>query len=73
MKLFDKMKIGTPACGIVGCVAGIVLALLLIFLGFWKTLFICLLGAAGAYIGGVENKPEFWKKVINKVLPQKEN
>ena len=66
MKLFDKMKIGTPACGVVGCVAGIVLALLLIFLGFWKTLFICLLGA-------VENKPEFWKKVINKVLPQKEN
>ena len=73
MKLFDKLAIGTPQCGLVCAVAGVVLALLLIFLGFWNTIFICLLGAAGAYIGGVKDKPQFWKNVINKILPTKQN
>lgn len=73
MKLFEKFEIGTPLCGFICAVAGVILALLLIFLGFWKTFFICLLGAAGAYLGGVKDKSQFWKNVINKVLPSKEN
>ena len=73
MKLFENLKIGTFECGLVCGIIGIVLALLLIFLGFWKTLFICVLGGLGAFIGGVKDKPQFCKNVINKVLPKSEN
>ncbi|MBQ8537567.1 MAG: DUF2273 domain-containing protein [Clostridia bacterium] len=73
MKLFEKFEIGTPQCGFLGAAAGVVLAVLLLFLGFWKTFFICLLGAVGAYLGGVKDKAQFWKNVINKILPSKDN
>lgn len=71
--LREMLTWGTPACGLFCGVCGIVLAVLLLTLGFWKTLFVTLLCAVGAVIGGVEDKAEFLKKIVNKVFPPQSN
>lgn len=60
---------GTPQCAVFYGIVGIILALFLIFLGFWKTLFVALLCAAGIFTGGVKEKDAFIKKIFNKLLP----
>ena len=60
---------GTPACGLLCAVLGAVAALMIIAIGFWKTVFVALLACAGAFIGGVKDKPEAVKHMINRVLP----
>ena len=76
MKLNDFIRSvtiwGTPACGLLCAVLGAVLAALLLTIGFWKTVFVAALTFAGAFIGGVEDKPEAVKKFINRVLPPRD-
>ena len=60
---------GTPACGAACGVIGAVAAIMIIAIGFWKTVFVALLAFAGAFIGGVKDKPAAVKKLINRVLP----
>lgn len=67
----DKWKIGTPQCGAACAVLGAVLALMLLFLGFWRTVFVALLAAVGYFIGASKNKGEALKNVINKCFPPK--
>ncbi len=38
--------------GIIGCIIGIAAAILIMTVGFFQTLLVCVLGAAGAVIGG---------------------
>ncbi len=64
-------KIGTPICGILMGIAGAVIALMLLFLGFWRTLFVTLLFAAGYFIGACGNKTEHIKRWINRLFPPK--
>lgn len=67
-----KLKMGTPAMGIVvglGCVG---LAALVMLIGFWKTLLLALLFGIGFFIGTVENKQEFIKNTANKIIPAKD-
>lgn len=64
-------SVGTPACGAAGAVLGIIVALLLIFFGLWKTLFIVIMACIGAFCGGVAKKSEWLKNVINKTFPPK--
>ena len=67
-----NLKKGTPACGIV---YGAVLALagaLVMLIGFWKTLILCVLFGLGYFFGTVENKREFMKTAANKLIPDKE-
>ena len=62
-------QIGTPQCGVaMGCL-GILIALMLLFLGFWRTLFIALFFAAGYFLGSSRDKGEAIKKTINKLFP----
>lgn len=43
--------------------------LLLVLIGFWKTLFVAVLTAVGAFIGASDNVAESLKKAINKAFP----
>lgn len=67
----DKFRIGTPQCGLLFAALGAVLALMLLYMGFWRTLFVIVLAAAGYFIGASEDKPESLKALINKVFPPK--
>lgn len=63
---------GTPACGVLCGILGALLAILLLTIGFWKTLLVAVLCALGAFIGGVKDKPAAVKNVINHLFPPKE-
>ncbi len=67
----DFFRVGTPACGLVTGVLGIVLAFLLIFLGLWKTLVIVLFFVCGYALGAFTNKVAAFKAFINKLFPPK--
>ena len=66
-----KFQIGTPECGLLCAAAGAVAALMILFLGFWNTLFVAVLAAAGYFVGASSNKGEAIKQVINKLFPPK--
>ncbi|MBR4332135.1 MAG: DUF2273 domain-containing protein [Clostridia bacterium] len=69
--LTNIFKIGTPECAIFCCVAGVCLGLLLLTVGFWNALWIALLGAIGAFVGGAKGKKQVVKNLLNKVIPDK--
>ena len=67
-----NLKMGTPAYGLLlGGVLTLVGALVMI-IGFWKTLVLCLLFGLGYFLGTVENKREFMKTAANRLIPDKE-
>ena len=69
--LTNIFTVGTPECAIFCCVAGVCLGLLLLTVGFWNALWIALLGAVGAFLGGTKGKKQVVKNVLNKVIPDK--
>ena len=64
-----NFRIGTPECGIALGLVGVAVAFLLLFLGFWRTLFVALLFGVGYFLGASANKGESIKKAINKFFP----
>ena len=67
-----NLKKGTPLCGLVlGAVLTLIGALVMI-IGFWKTLVLCILFGLGYFLGSVENKRDFMKTTANKLIPDKE-
>ena len=67
-----KFEIGSPACGIALGLVGAVVALMILFLGFWRTAFVALLFGVGYFIGAVGDKGETIKQGINKIFPPKD-
>lgn len=67
-----NLKKGTPAFGLILGAALVALGALVMLIGFWKTLALCLLFAVGYFLGTVENKREFMKNTANKLIPDKE-
>ena len=67
-----NLKKGTPLCGIVCGAALVLLGALVMLIGFWRTLILCLLFGAGYFFGTVENKREFMKTTANRLIPDKE-
>lgn len=63
---------GTPQCGIICAVLGALVALMLLYLGFWRTLFVALLAAIGYFLGAESNKAEAVKKLVNRLFPPKD-
>ena len=61
------LQTGTQLCGIVYGLVGVLVALSLIFLGFWKTLLIVVLFAVGYLLGACSNKRAFLEATINTV------
>ena len=59
------LQVGTPLCGIVFGLVGVLLALSLIFLGFWKTLLIVVMFGIGYVLGAFNNKKRFVDATIS--------
>lgn len=68
----ELLEPGTPQFGFFCGVVGAILAFLFLGLGFWKTLFVCAFCAGGAFLGGVKEKADFCKALINKLFPPRE-
>ena len=62
-------RIGTPECAIFSAVIAMVLALLFLSIGFWKTVLVAVLMAVGAFLGGVKDKKQMVKNLVNRVVP----
>lgn len=61
MEKFKKMiaqilEPGTPVSIIVYGLVGVLVAVLFLLIGFWRTLLICVCFAVGAFLGGVKDK-----------------
>ena len=67
-----NLKKGTPAFGIACGAALTLLGALVMIIGFWKTLALCVLFGLGYFFGTVENKRDFVKTTANKLIPDKE-
>ncbi len=65
----NMFRIGTPECAIFCTVLALVLAVLFLLAGFWRTLLIVLLMLLGAFIGGVQDKKQWFKDRVNKLFP----
>lgn len=62
---------GTPLCALTYAVIGAVIAILLLSVGLWKTLFVLAFALVGAFLGGVTNKKEAVAGAVNRVIPPK--
>ena len=69
--LANVFKVGTPECAVFCGALAMVLGLLLLTVGFWRTLWIALLGAVGGFLGGAKDKKQILKNVLNRVIPDK--
>ncbi len=63
---------GTPLCALAYAALGIILATLLLTIGFWRTLFIAVFAALGALAGGIGNKRDAVRVAINRSFPPKD-
>jgi len=63
---------GTPLCSAVYACIGVVIAVLLLTIGLWKTLFILAFGAIGALMGAVGNKKEAVRDAVNRRFPARD-
>ena len=67
----DFITLGTPACGLLCAVIGLAIAGMLMTVGLWKTLLAALLAVIGAFVGGVFDKAQWLKDVINRLFPDR--
>lgn len=63
---------GTPLCALAYAALGVILATLLLTIGFWRTLFIAVFAAIGALGGGIGNKRDAVRVAINRSFPPKD-
>lgn len=60
----DAFRPGTTACAVLCSILGIVFALSLLCIGFWKTLLLSVCFGVGWFIGAVQDKPAFFKRLF---------
>lgn len=63
---------GTPLCALAYAALGVILATLLLTIGFWRTLFIAVFAALGALAGSIGNKRDAVRVAINRSFPPKD-
>ena len=63
---------GNASCALFCAAVGVLIAVLLLTIGFWRTLFITVMFFLGLFIGGVGDKKAFISGRVNKYFPQKE-
>ena len=63
---------GTPLCALAYAALGVILATLLLTIGFWRTLFIAVFAALGALAGGIGSKRDAVRVAINRSFPPKD-
>ena len=62
---------GTPLFGLCLGIVFVLTGVLIMTVGFWKTLIIAALFAAGYFLGAVKNKTQFFKDTVNRMVPEK--
>ena len=67
----NDFKKGTPAFGLFLGILFLLIGILVMSIGFWKTLLLGVLFCAGYFIGSVNNKAGFFKDTMNKIVPEK--
>ena len=55
---------GTVECAVACGILGILVAIMLLTIGVWKTLLIVVLVALGVFLGGVKDKKAFIRKIF---------
>ena len=68
----DKESKDSTRNKLIGAGCGVILGVLLLTVGFWKTLLLAGLGCVGAYLFGVTDKQQSLKEFINRVFPPKD-
>lgn len=69
-EFFSKpLKSGTPQAAVVFGVIGLVIAVLLLLLGFWKTVLVVACIGVGVFIGGVPDKLTFFRHLLGRFFP----
>ncbi len=66
------LKVGTPQCALFCGFLGLVLAVLLLTIGFWRTLMLAVFMLLGAFIGGVKDKRAFVQEKLSALVPSGE-
>lgn len=66
-----KFKIGSPAAGIILGSILVALGVLVMLIGFWRTLILACLFGIGYFVGAVDNMGEYIKEKANKIIPDK--
>ena len=68
----NMFHVGTPECAIFFSVVAMVLAILLLSIGFWRTLLVAALALLGGVLGGVKDKKEWIRAKVNRLFPARE-
>ena len=66
------IKRGTPACGVVCGIGAVLLLILIMTIGFWKTLLYGIVFAIGYFFGSVQKPGTVLKESINKIIPSQD-
>ena len=66
-----KLERGTPAFGVCLGLVLVAAGALIMAIGFWKTLLLAALFAVGYFLGAVNNKTDFVKEAVERVVPEK--
>ncbi len=67
-----NFKKGTPGYGLICGLVCVAAGILMLTIGFWRTLLIVALFMIGYFLGTVDNKGEFVKNTLNGILPNRE-
>ena len=68
-----NFKWGTPAFGVFLGAVFVLFGALVMWIGFWKTLILAVLFAAGYFVGAVRDKSDFVKLTVDRVVPENRN
>ena len=68
----EKFKKGTPGYGILIGLLFAAAGVLMLTIGFWKTILLAALFAVGYFIATVDDKSQFLKDTANSIIPKKE-
>jgi len=68
----NQFKKGTPAFGLALGLLFVLIAVLWMTIGFWRTLLLAALFCLGYFLGTTENKGELIRKTADRILPKKE-
>jgi len=58
---------GTPQAALFYGVLGLIVALLLLLIGFWRTLLVVVCCLAGCFLGGVKDKSGFIRRIADRL------
>ncbi len=58
---------GTPQATVFFAIIGLIVALLLLVIGFWKTLLVVCCCLLGCFLGGVKDKAGFLRRIADRL------